>query len=1096
MTSHAHANETARLAALDRYEILNTAPEPAFDALTRLAARICKAPIAALSLIDGHRQWFKSTIGLDIEQTPRCVAFCAHAISQPEILIVPDALADARFATAPLVTNAPHLRSYAGAPLVTPEGHALGALCVMDRVPRDFDAEQCELLSALAAQAMTQLELRCELQALRPAQDRLELILNAAGEGICGLDAAGRVMFVNPAATRLLGRTEDELVGKDMHQLIHHSYADGRPCPGARCPILAVLRDGQARKVDDEVFWRGDGTSFPASYVSTPIKTAGQPSGAVVVFHDVTEAKRSERQLRLITDAVPSLIAYVDSTQHYRFNNRAYEAWFKLSRDELLGKHVQEVVGDTAFESIRGHLQKVLEGHPVSYESRMAYKTGGTRHTSTSLVPDIDAQGKVKGYVALVNDISARVRAAEERDRFFTLPLHLMCIVSMEGYFKRLNPVFETTLGFSQKELLSRPFLDFVHPDDRKATLAEFERVSAGASTQRLENRCRCKDGSYRWLAWAMFPVLEEGLVYAVALDVSERKLATEALRASDARKSAMLATALDCVIAIDHLGRIIEFNPAAEATFGYTRAAVLGEDLADKIIPPGLRAAHRKGLLHYLATGEAPVLGKRIEIEAMRADGSVFPVELAITRIPVEGTPEFTAYLRDITERKQTEERLHYLANYDGLTNLPNRVLLTNRLQQSLAQAQRYGRSVAILFIDLDRFKSVNDALGHEVGDLLLKAVAGRLLHCVRESDTVARLSGDEFVVMLTDILRPADASQIAQKLVDALHRPFDIAGHSLTVDASIGVSVYPRDGEDAKSLIKNADTAMYQAKQGGRNQFRQYSVAMGARAARRLTLENDLRRALANNEFELKYQPQVALASGGVVAVEVFLRWRRPGRNRLIPPSDFIHEAEAHGLILPITKWVLRTACAQNRAWQQQGFALHVGVNLSGARIHQLNIKKTVERALKQTGLPPTGLELELAEGLLRAPEVERGLRSLRRLGVRIAIHDVGGGYSSLSGLQRFAVDKLKIDRATVRGVPGDGNKGAMIAAIIARAHGLHLPVTAEGVETAEQLEFLRSLGCDAAQGYFFGKPLSADELTKLLLTKPAFGGVPAAG
>ncbi len=312
----ASAEEAARLAALDRYNIVDTAPEPAFDALTRLAAHICETPMAALSLVEGDRQWFKSKLGLPFDETPRSISFCAHTIQQSALLVVTDTLNDERFAANPLVTDGPHIRAYAGAPLLTQDGLRLGALAVMDHVPRAIDSEQRAVLRILADEAVTQLDLRCAVQASRPPQDHLELILNAAGDGICGVDKTDRIIFINPAATRMLGFDAEALFGENFHHLVHHSCPDGSPYPGARCPLTAVLRAGQTLRVGDEVFWRKDGTPFPVSYVRAPMLDADQPSGAVITFRDTTEERRteralrdSERQLRLITDAVPSSIA-------------------------------------------------------------------------------------------------------------------------------------------------------------------------------------------------------------------------------------------------------------------------------------------------------------------------------------------------------------------------------------------------------------------------------------------------------------------------------------------------------------------------------------------------------------------------------------------------------------------------------------------------------------------------------------------------------------------------------------------------------------------------------------------------------------------
>ena len=362
-------NESDRLSVLREYCIMDTPPEAVFDTFTRLAAYICGTPIALVSLLDENRQWFKSRVGLDAQETPRDIAFCAHAILQSDTLIIPDTLNDVRFKDNPLVTASPHIRFYAGVPLTSPAGHALGTLCVIDRIPRELSPEQIAALHALGHEAMTQLDLRRKNLELEPLRDRLELILNEAGEGIYGIDTQGNTTFVSPAAAHMLGWVADELMGKPLHETIRHSYPDGTPYPKECCPIHTALLDNTTHRGQDEVFWRKDGTSFFAQYVCTPILRAGKCLGAIVIFEDVTERKRthdalqqSEAQLRLITDAVPALIAYVDSNQRFRFNNMAFERWFGLTREQVHGRHLKEVLGELAYQAINEHVEQALAG--------------------------------------------------------------------------------------------------------------------------------------------------------------------------------------------------------------------------------------------------------------------------------------------------------------------------------------------------------------------------------------------------------------------------------------------------------------------------------------------------------------------------------------------------------------------------------------------------------------------------------------------------------------------------------------------------------------------------------------------------------------
>ncbi|HLB94997.1 MAG TPA: EAL domain-containing protein, partial [Nitrospiria bacterium] len=437
----------------------------------------------------------------------------------------------------------------------------------------------------------------------------------------------------------------------------------------------------------------------------------------------------------------------------------------------------------------------------------------------------------------------------------------------------------------------------------------------------------------------------------------------------------------------------------------------------------------------------------------------------------------------RDVTERKQAEERLHYLAHHDGLTDLPNRVLLMDRLSQALSRAPWHKRLVAVLFLDLDHFKRINDTLGHNIGDLLLKGAAARLATCVRAGDTIARLGGDEFAIVLADIAQPQDVPKIAQKILDALSTPFELAARQLFITTSIGISLYPNDGQEADALLKNADTAMYRAKEHGRNNYQFFLPNMNVQVTERLALETALRNALTGEEFILHYQPLVDLRTGKIISMEALLRWQSP-EHGLVSPSQFIPVAEESGLIVPIGKWVLQTACAQNKAWQAAGLPpVRVAVNLSARQFQQENLVETITRALRETGLDPNALELELTESIMQDTAAIEAMWQLKELGVEISIDDFGTGYSSLSYLKRLPINTLKIDQSFVRNMTTDKDDAVIAKTIIGLAHSLHLKAIAEGVETHEQLEFLRSHGCDRIQGYLFSLPLPAQDATKLL-------------
>jgi diguanylate cyclase (GGDEF)-like protein len=438
-----------------------------------------------------------------------------------------------------------------------------------------------------------------------------------------------------------------------------------------------------------------------------------------------------------------------------------------------------------------------------------------------------------------------------------------------------------------------------------------------------------------------------------------------------------------------------------------------------------------------------------------------------------------------DIDDRKQAEERVQFLAYYDALTGLPNRTLLRDRLANAFAGARRQKNKLAVLYLDLDRFKDINDSLGHSVGDLLLQEVAERLRRWGREQDTVARVGGDEFLIVLTGLKDVTDVVVAAERLMDAMTAEFVVQGRSLSIGCSVGISIFPEHGREADNLIKNADAAMYCAKGAGRNNFRFYTEDMNAQAVERLTLENSLRLALDKKELFLMYQPQMDMVTGKIVGLEVLLRWQHPELG-LVPPDKFIRIAENSGLIVRIGEWVLRTACGQARKWQDEGLAnVSVGVNVSAVQFRQEDFCELIRRVLQQTGLAPEYLELELTESLLlsSADVTFSVLQKLKAMGLKLAIDDFGTGYSSFSYLRQFRVSKIKIDRSFVRDVAVNPDDAAITSAIISMARSLNLKVIAEGVENEAQMSFLRAHECDEIQGYYFSKPLAVDQVADKL-------------
>ncbi len=563
-------------------------------------------------------------------------------------------------------------------------------------------------------------------------------------------------------------------------------------------------------------------------------------------------------------------------------------------------------------------------------------------------------------------------------------------------------------------------------------------------------------------------------------MDITERKRAEEALRVSE-MKFRTLAETSAAAIFIDRGTRFVYVNSALEEITGYSRKELLAMDLLD-VIHPDFRELVKD-------RGEARLRDERVppryEIKVLTKSGEERWVDVTASLIEFEGEPAVLGTAFDVTDRKQAEETIKHMAYHDSLTDLPNRALFEDRLAVTLAQARRKEQTAAVLFLDLDRFKVVNDTVGHALGDRLLQGVAGRLSGLVREGDTVARAGGDEFTLLLPEVVRSEDAVEVAERVLDALRQPWVLNGHEFRITTSIGIAIYPADGEDADSLLRNADTAMYRAKDQGGDDYKLYTPKMNARIAERLALENSLRHGLERGEFLVYYQPQVDIASGGIVGMEALVRWQHPERG-LVFPAEFIPVAEETGLIVPLGAWVLRTACAQNKAWQVAGISpMRVAVNLSARQFQQRDLIEVVHEVLKETGLEARWLQLEITEGVA-VQDVEFNitmLRELREMGVQIAIDDFGTGHSSLSYLSRLPIDVVKIDQSFVQDLTTDPNGAAIARSIIVMAHNLKLRVIAEGVETEEQLAFLKKRRCDEMQGYLFSKPAPAEAFEEML-------------
>ena len=655
-----------------------------------------------------------------------------------------------------------------------------------------------------------------------------------------------------------------------------------------------------------------------------------------------------------------------------------------------------------------------------------------------------------------------------------------------------INNEAQRTLGYPVDYWLGHGvefWWEHVHPEDReKSRMNCIHEINQGQDHV-MEYRFITSNSSTLWLRDYVTVITENNqptTIRCMMIDISERKKSDSALR----RFEHIVSSNPHFMSFIDRNYTFQVINDAYVKAFGKQRGEITGHTLAELYGKEFFLTYQKKPFDSALSGQETgfeawfdlPSIGRRY----MVIDYTPYYDDNIVTGVIVSA--------HDITDRKLTEEleRIHeekieHLAYHDALTNLPNRALFIDRLGQVLAQGSRENNQAAVLFADLDRFKTINDTLGHAVGDELLRHVATRLREVLREGDTVARLGGDEFVILLPRIQNARDAAQVATKAVAIMSVPFSVHGHELHVSTSLGVSLYPRDGEDAETLLKHADTALYQAKNLGRNQYQFFNPSMNAQAHERLLLENSLRKALERNEFMLHYQPQINLKTNRITGIEALIRWNQPERG-MVMPQDFIPIAEETGMINDIAEWVINAACLEVSEWQKAkrtGSNVRVAVNLSTRQLQLVGLPDMVQAILDKNGLAPEFLELEITEStLMDNPEnAIRVLNDFHDKGIHITVDDFGTGYSSLAYLKRLPIDRIKIDKSFVRDIPGDPNDVAIVQAILAMAQQLGMHVLAEGVETEEQRNFMLKHGCEEAQGYLFSKPLTAEECAKFL-------------
>ncbi|MBF0622124.1 MAG: EAL domain-containing protein [Magnetococcales bacterium] len=801
--------------------------------------------------------------------------------------------------------------------------------------------------------------------------------------------------------------------------------------------------------------------------------------------------------------------------------NQASARLLNTPKQFLLGKLLLPYINRSEIDALNNHYRRVFDGSnatdeleliphkrksvPCVLQSQKIIDPILEEPVSLTVIFDISSQKYQEQQIAMLAERNRRILYAVEDGILGT---------NESGLIVFSNPASEKMLQFTSEELFGQSLVEILKEKDtdHNKTLdidsAILNTLKDGDVRTVEEQLFRCKNGSRILVEYVVAPTYEEEYISGLVLtfrDISRRKQAEEILRnAHDQLErrvlertkelrtvnerlrltSQVFESTSEAIVITDAKNRIIEVNPAFIRITGYTSDEALGKN-------PGFMKSGRHDRAFYAD------LWKKVwqegfwqgEIWDRRKNGEVYPKWLTINTVKdkTDDLIQCIGVFSDISRVKATEEKLEQLAFFDGLTGLPNRTLFKTRLEHEFTAAHRHRKKIALLFLDLDNFKNINDTLGHAAGDNLLTIMAGRIKSCVRDSDTVSRLGGDEFTIILTDIDDASSVSHVVYNIQKSMRKPMKLDGHRIVVGGSIGIAIYPDDGNTSDSLIKNADAAMYHAKESGRNTYAFFTKELNSQAMRRMDLESGLRQSVENKQLILYYQPKVDFISGQSIGMEALVRWDRPGHG-IVSPAEFIPVAEESGLIREIGQQVLEIACRQGVELIDAGInTVPISVNLSTRQLQHANIIDDIRKVLVETGFPPQLLEVEITESMM-ATDVDDAidkLNAIREMGITISVDDFGTGYSSLSYLKRFPIHTLKIDRSFVQDLPEDGDDAAIVRAIISMAHSLGLDTVAEGVETQEQGQFLSEHHCQNMQGYLFSRPLSFSDI-KIFLEK----------
>jgi diguanylate cyclase (GGDEF)-like protein/PAS domain S-box-containing protein len=960
-------------------------------------------------------------------------------------------------------------------------------------------AEALDLRAALSSLASA---VREREHALAESERRFRESFELIGIGLTHIARDGRYTMVNARFCEMLGYSEAELLQMSYLDVTH---------PEDRAGDMAIMEEvhagGNMPATREKRYVRKDGSVMWGVLSGVAVRDAQgallHTLGSVEDVSRFREAQAalqaSNESLRAVVETAPMAIYALTVDGKVTLWNPAAAQLFGVSREDAVG-HLSPLLNPENEPRLSALRTQVAQGAIVRNEEIAWNRGDGTEfELSLSLAPLRGPAGALEGVLVICNDVTSLKAASRALDAQLHFTQELLEVIPAPIFYRKasgeymgFNRAWERFFGKRRGDWIGKSTWDLVGSAQTARLLARDQQVLETGNTSIDEVSLPDAEGNVRYVVWHVgrFTDAEHrpaGII-GVMTDITEFRQVSAALESSERRFKALTESAMDIVTVLDAQGVIRYQSPSVKHLLGYEPADMLGKnqfDLVHRDDAPAMRRDFKalidSGQMQLAA--EFRVCNSKGEWRTLESIGKNCLADPIVNGIIVN--------TRDITDRKAFQERIQHQAYHDALTGLPNRLLMQDRIAHAIARAAREGSRCVVMFIDIDNFKNINDTMGHDVGDELLREIAVRLTGSVRAQDTIARQGGDEFIVLLDQMEGHQGATRVAQKILEGLRAAFRVAGADQHVSGSLGIALYPEDGQDAATLLRNADTAMFHGKALGKNTYQFFTPQMNIAVKRRAAMETSLRAAVGRGDFALAYQPQIDLNTGEIVAVEALVRWVSEEGGTMMP-GEFIPLAEETGLISDIGYWVLRAACKQAVEWQQQGHPpRRMAINLSARQLAEKGFLDHLQATLEETGLSPQWLELEVTETqVMRQGEASVGLLDrIAQLGVHLAVDDFGTGYSSLSYLKRLPISKLKIDQSFVRDITVDPNDTAIVVAIINMAKSLDLEITAEGIETAGQLTLLRAKGCTVGQGFYFSVPASAEELAPLLEKRSIF-------